>query len=198
MSKLSNKTIVIIAFIAIITGILLVSASYLKEKKDKAYQKISISLYEKKEKKDSTPQNIEETKEEYKFEIGKGVVVREGTDLTIFATGLEVYESLKAAEKLAEEGINAEVIDIHTIKPIDAELIVKSVSKTGRAVTVEEHSLIGGLYSAVSEVLAREAPAKVLGIGVHDCYGHSGEAKALLHEFKLDAEGIYEQIKASL
>jgi transketolase len=135
---------------------------------------------------------------EYKFEMGKGVVVREGTDLTIFATGLEVYEGLKAAEKLAEEGINAEVIDIHTIKPIDAELIVKSVSKTKRAVTVEEHSLIGGLYSAVCEVLAANAPAQVLGIGVHDCYGHSGEAKALLHEFKLDAEGIYEQIKAAL
>ena len=132
---------------------------------------------------------------EYKFEIGKGVLLREGTDLTIIATGLEVYNSLMAAEKLAEEGISAEVINIHTIKPIDKELIVNSVSKTGKAVTVEEHSVIGGLYGAVCETLAAAAPAKVLGIGINDCYGHSGKAPELIHEFGLDAEGIYNRIK---
>ena len=133
---------------------------------------------------------------EYKFEIGKGIVLREGTDLTIIATGLEVYESLMAAEKLAEEGISAEVINIHTIKPLDEELIAKSAAKTGKVVTVEEHSLIGGLYGAVCESLAKNAPTKVLGIGVEDRYGKSGSAKALIKEFGLDAEGIYNKIKA--
>ena len=133
--------------------------------------------------------------EDYEFEIGKGHVLKEGSDLTIFATGLTVYESLKAAEKLAADGIDAEVIDIHTIKPIDADLIVKSVSKTGRAVTVEEHSVIGGLYSAVCEVTAGKKPVPVHPIAVMDKFGHSGPAKELLHEFGLDAEGIYNSIK---
>ena len=136
--------------------------------------------------------------EDYKFEIGKGIVAREGKDLTIIATGLEVYEALMAAEKLAADGIDAEVIDIHTIKPIDEELIVKSAQKTGKVVTVEEHSLIGGLYGAVCETLAKNAPTKVLGIGVNDCYGHSGAAKELLKEFGLDAEGIYKKIKEDM
>ena len=135
-------------------------------------------------------------KEEYQFEMGKGVLLREGTDLTIIATGLEVYESLMAAEQLAADGISAEVINIHTIKPIDEELLVKSVTKTGRAVTVEEHSVIGGLYGAVCETLAASVPVKVLGIGIQDRYGHSGNAKALLKEFGLDAEGICRKIKA--
>ena len=134
--------------------------------------------------------------EEYKFEIGKGVVLREGTDLTIIATGLEVYESLMAAEKLAADGVNAEVINIHTLKPIDADLLVKSVSKTGKAVTVEEHSIIGGLYGAVCETLATKAPAPVLGIAINDCYGHSGNANALIKEYGLDADGIYGKIKS--
>jgi len=132
---------------------------------------------------------------DYSFEIGKGIVLREGTDLTIIATGLEVYESLMAAEKLAEEGIPAEVIDIHTIKPLDKELIIRSAGKTGRVVTVEEHSLIGGLYGAVCETLSEALPTKTLGIGIHDRFGHSGAAKELIHEFGLDAEGIYKQIK---
>lgn len=132
---------------------------------------------------------------EYRFEIGKGVLLKEGTDLTIIATGVEVYESLMAAQKLEEEGIHAEVINLPTIKPLDVELLAKSVSKTGKAVTVEEHSLIGGLYGAVCEGLARTAPVKVLGIGIHDTFGHSGAAKALLHEYRLDAEGIFGQIK---
>ncbi len=136
--------------------------------------------------------NDEET---YKFELGKGIVLKEGKDLTIFATGLEVYEALVAAQKLSEEGIDAEVINIHTLKPIDEELICKSLAKTGKGVTVEEHSLIGGLYSAVCEVAAKKMPTKILGIGVEDVFGHSGPAKELLKEFELDAEGIYKKIK---
>ncbi|MCQ2512893.1 MAG: transketolase family protein [Lachnospiraceae bacterium] len=136
--------------------------------------------------------------ETYKFEIGKGVVMREGKDLTIFATGLEVYESLVAAEKLAEDGIDAEVINIHTLKPIDEELVAASLAKTGCAVTVEEHSIIGGLYSAVCEVAAKKQPTKILAIGVEDVFGHSGPAKDLLKEFGLDSEGIYNKIKEFL
>ena len=135
---------------------------------------------------------------DYKFEIGKGVVLKEGKDLTIFATGLEVNESLEAAKKLAEDGIDAEVINIHTIKPIDAELIVKSASKTGKVVTVEEHSVIGGLGGAVAEVLSEKCPTKMLRIGVKDTFGESGPAVKLLAKYELDAEGIYKQIKAFL
>ncbi|MBR3004967.1 MAG: transketolase family protein [Lachnospiraceae bacterium] len=136
--------------------------------------------------------------ETYRFELGKGIVMREGSDLTIIATGLEVYESLVAAEKLAAEGINAEVINIHTIKPIDKELIWSSAAKTGKVVTVEEHSVIGGLYSAVCETLAEKNPVRVLAIGVQDEFGHSGPAKDLLKEFGLDSEGIYKKIKEIL
>lgn len=134
----------------------------------------------------------------YKFEIGKGVVMRDGKDLTIFATGLEVYEALIAAERLAEDGIDAEVINIHTLKPIDEELVAASLAKTKCAVTVEEHSIIGGLYSAVCEVAAKKQPTKILAIGVEDVFGHSGPAKDLLHEFGLDSEGIYNKIKEFL
>lgn len=133
----------------------------------------------------------------YKFEIGKAVVLKEGKDLTIFATGLEVYEALMAAQKLAEDGIDAEVINIHTIKPIDEETICKSLAKTKKGVTVEEHSVIGGLFSAVSEVAAKKTPSRILPIGVNDEFGQSGPAKELLKYYKLDAEGIYEQIKES-
>jgi transketolase len=133
---------------------------------------------------------------DYKFEIGKGVVLKEGKDLTIFATGLEVNESLEAAKRLAEDGIDAEVINIHTIKPIDEELIVKSASKTGKVVTVEEHSIIGGLGGAVAEVLSEKCPTKMLRIGVKDTFGESGPAVKLLEKYELDAAGIYKQIKA--
>ncbi|WP_405374233.1 transketolase family protein [Pseudobutyrivibrio sp.] len=135
---------------------------------------------------------------DYKFEIGKGVVLKEGKDLTIIATGLEVNESLEAAKKLAEDGIDAEVINIHTIKPIDADLIVKSASKTGKVVTVEEHSIIGGLGGAVAEVLSEKCPTKMLRIGVKDTFGESGPAVKLLEKYELDAAGIYKQIKAFL
>lgn len=133
---------------------------------------------------------------DYKFEIGKGVVLKEGTDLTIFATGLEVNESLEAAKLLEADGVNAEVINIHTIKPIDRELVVKSAAKTGKVVTVEEHSIIGGLGSAVAEVLSEEQPTKMLRIGVEDRFGESGPAVKLLEKYELDAAGIYKKVKA--
>lgn len=134
--------------------------------------------------------------ENYSFEIGKGVVLKEGTDVSIFATGLEVCEALKAAEMLEKDGICAEVINIHTIKPIDKELVVASAVKTGKVVTVEEHFTIGGLGSAVCEVLSENAPTKVLRIGVDDCFGESGPALELIHKYELDAEGIYKKVKA--
>ena len=137
-------------------------------------------------------------REDYKFEIGKGVVLKEGTDLTLIATGLEVAESLAAAEKLEAEGISVEVINMHTIKPLDVDLVVRSAAKTGKVVTVEEHSIIGGLGSAVAEVLAEKQPAKLLRIGVEDRFGESGPALKLLEKYELDAAGIYKKVKAFL
>ena len=136
--------------------------------------------------------------ETYKFEIGKGIVLKEGKDLSLIATGLEVSESLKAAEMLEADGVSVEVINIHTIKPIDKDLILKTAKKTGKVVTVEEHSVIGGLGSAVAEVLSEECPTKMKRIGVYDTFGESGPAKELLHKYELDAEGIYKQVKAFL
>ena len=135
---------------------------------------------------------------DYKFEVGKGVLLKEGTGLTIIATGLEVAESLKAAEMLADKGINARVINIHTIKPIDEDIIVKAAQETGRIFTVEEHSIIGGLGGAVAEVLSEKCPTKLTRIGVKDTFGESGPAVELLHKYKLDAEGIVEQITEAL
>ena len=135
---------------------------------------------------------------DYKFEIGKGVVLKEGTDLTIVATGLCVNESLMAAAKLEEEGIHAQVINIHTITPIDADLIAEAAKKTGKIVTVEEHSVIGGLGSAVCDVLCEREPVKVLKIGMNDVFGESGPAVKLLEKYGLDAAGIYAKIKAWL
>ena len=133
--------------------------------------------------------------EDYKFEIGKGVLLREGTDVTIVATGICVYAALEAAEKLAEDGINAEVINIHTIKPLDEELIIKSAKKTGKVVTAEEHSIIGGLGGAVSEALSEKAPTPVCRIGMNDIFGESGSAGALVAKYGLDADGIYSKVK---
>ena len=132
----------------------------------------------------------------YKFEIGKGIVLKEGTDVSIFATGLEVCEALEAAKLLEADGINAEVINIHTIKPLDNELVVASATKTGKVVTVEEHSVIGGLGSAVAEVLCEQAPTKLLRIGVEDKFGESGPALELIKKYELDAESIYKKVKA--
>jgi transketolase len=135
---------------------------------------------------------------DYKFEVGKGVLLKDGTDITILATGLEVGESLKAAESLEADGISVRVINIHTIKPIDKDIVVKAAKETKKIFTVEEHSIIGGLGSAVAEVLAEENPAPLFRIGVRDTFGESGPAVELLHKYKLDAEGIYEQIKNNM
>ena len=132
---------------------------------------------------------------DYKFEVGKGVLLKDGSDITIIATGLEVNESLKAAEKLEADGVSVRVINIHTIKPIDEDIILKAAKETKKLFTVEEHSIIGGLGSAVAEILAEKAPSPLYRIGVRDTFGESGPAVELLHKYKLDAEGIYEQIK---
>lgn len=135
---------------------------------------------------------------DYKFEIGKGVVLREGTDVTIVATGLEVSYALEAAELLAKDGVEAKVINIHTIKPLDEELIVSAAKETGKVVTVEEHSVIGGLGSAVCDVLCEKSPTPVLKIGINDVFGESGPALELIKKYELDGEGIYKKIKAFL
>lgn len=135
---------------------------------------------------------------DYRFELGKGIVLREGKDLTIFATGLEVSESLAAAELLAADGIQAKVVNIHTIKPLDEELVVAAAKETGKVVTVEEHSVIGGLGSAICDVLCEKCPTPVKKLGVQDVFGESGPAVKLLEKYRLDAKGIYQDIKAWL
>lgn len=135
---------------------------------------------------------------DYQFELGKGVVLREGRDLTIIATGLPVANCLEAAEKLAADGIEAKVINIHTIKPLDEELVVAVAKETGKVVTVEEHSVIGGLGSAVCDVLSEQAPTKVLKIGINDTFGESGPAVELVKKYGLDADSIYEKIKSGI
>ena len=130
---------------------------------------------------------------DYKFELGKAVTLREGTDVTIIATGLPVSESLAAAEKLAADGISAEVINIHTIKPLDEEAVIKAAAKTGK-----EHSIIGGLGRAVCDVVAEKAPAKVMKIGINDTFGESGPAVELVKKYGLDSESIYTKVKEFL
>ncbi len=132
----------------------------------------------------------------YKFELGKGVVLREGTDVTIFATGLEVAEATIAADLLEADGISVNLINIHTIKPIDEELVVAAAKATGKVVTVEEHSIIGGLGSAVCDVLCAKAPTKMMKIGINDVYGESGPALELIKRYGLDGQSIYEKVKA--
>ena len=132
---------------------------------------------------------------DYKFELGKAVVLREGTDVTIIATGLTVSESLEAAKKLEADGISAQVINMHTIKPLDEDLVVAAAKETGKVVTVEEHSVIGGLGSAVCDVLAEKAPTKVMKIGINDTFGESGPAVELLQKYGLDTESIYQKVK---
>ena len=134
----------------------------------------------------------------YKFEVGKGVQIKDGKDITIVATGLMVGEAIEAGKALAEQGIDARVINIHTIKPIDRDIIIKAAKETGKIVTVEEHSVIGGLGSAVANVVTEECPVPVIKIGVNDCFGHSGPAAALLKEFGLCAENIVNVTKAAL
>ena len=134
-------------------------------------------------------------KPDYKFEIGKGVVLREGKDVTIIATGLPVSECLGAADKLAADGIDAKVINIHTIKPLDEELVLAAAKETGKVVTVEEHSVIGGLGSAVCDVLSEKCPTKVMKIGINDTFGESGPAVELVKKYGLDADSIYAKVK---
>ncbi len=135
---------------------------------------------------------------DYKFELGKGVVLKEGKDITLIATGLPVAATLEVAERLAAEGVDAKVINIHTIKPLDEELVVAAAKETGKVVTIEEHSVIGGLGSAVCDVLSEQAPTKVLKIGVNDTFGESGPAVELIKKYGLDADGIYAKVKAFL
>ena len=135
---------------------------------------------------------------DYRFELGKGIKLRDGKDLTIVATGLMVAQVLEAAKLLENKGISAEVINIHTIKPIDGELIIQSAKKTGRIVTAEEHSIIGGLGSAVSDVICENCPVPVHKIGINDTYGESGPAGDLLVKYGLDGKGIAENIEAWL
>lgn len=132
---------------------------------------------------------------DYKFELGKGVVLKEGKDVTIVATGLCVSESIRAAELLAAEGIEAKLINIHTIKPLDKELIVAAAKETGKVVTVEEHSVIGGLGSAVCDALCEDYPVPVLKIGIRDTFGESGPAAELIKKYGLDGESIAKEVK---
>ena len=134
----------------------------------------------------------------YKFQLGKGEVIREGKDIAIIATGVMVAIAIEAADKLKEEGIEATVVNIHTIKPIDKDLIVEVAKKTGKVITAEEHSIIGGLGSAVAEVLSEEYPVKVKRIGIKDQFGQSGSPKELLKYYGLTAEGIVKNSKAIL
>lgn len=135
---------------------------------------------------------------DYQFELGKGVTLRDGKDITIVATGLEVAFALEAAKMLEGDGIDARVINIHTIKPIDEEILITAAQETKKVFTVEEHSIIGGLGSAVCDVICANHPAPVWKIGMRDRFGESGPATELLHKYELDAEGIYKQIKEKL
>ena len=135
---------------------------------------------------------------DYKFELGKGVTLADGSDITLIATGLLVKEALAAKDILAQEGISARVINIHTIKPIDKDIIIKAAKETGAIVTAEEHSIIGGLGSAVAEVLAENSPAKMSRVGVNDIFGKSGKPQALLEEYGLTAANIVAHAKKLL
>lgn len=145
-----------------------------------------------------SPVPIINDRPDYKFQLGKGVVLKEGKDLTIVATGICVESALAAAKKLAKDGVNAKVINIHTIKPLDEDLIVAAAKETGKIVTVEEHSVIGGLGSAVCDVLSEKAPTQVLKIGINDVFGESGSAQILVEKYGLDGKGVYAKIKEFL
>lgn len=135
---------------------------------------------------------------DYHFEMGKGVLLKEGNDVTIVATGIMVAAALETAEKMETEGVSAEVINIHTIKPLDKDLIIKSARKTGKVVTAEEHTIIGGLGGAVCEALCEDYPVPVCRIGINDVFGESGSAGALLVKYGLDGDGVYRRVKEFL
>ena len=138
------------------------------------------------------------TNPDYKFELGKGITLREGKDVTLIATGLLVASAMEAAEMLAADGIEATVINIHTIKPLDRELVVKAAKATNNVYTLEEHSIIGGLGSAVMECLCEEYPCKVTRIGIQDVFGESGPANELIIKYGLDGKSIYEKVKSEM
>ncbi len=142
----------------------------------------------------ATPIIYDENK---KFEIGKGIQIGKGKDATIFATGITVSEALKAQEELKKSNINIRVVDIHTIKPIDKELIVKCAKETDRIIVIEDHSIIGGLGSAICEVLSEEYPCLVTRMGIKDTFGKSGKAEELIKLFNIDADSIIEEVKNS-
>ncbi len=146
----------------------------------------------------AVPDISKEVVPDYKFEIGRGVVYKEGSDVTLLATGCMVHLALEAAEILAGEGISAEVIDIHTIKPIDSELIIKSAKKTGAVVTAEEHNVIGGFGAAVCELLCEECPVPVIRVGVNDSYGKSGKVPELLEMYGLTSAKIAESARLAI
>lgn len=129
------------------------------------------------------------------FEIGKAIQIGEGTDATIFATGVAVSEALKVQEQLQSQGINVRVVDIHTIKPIDKEMIIKCATETKRLISVEDHNVVGGLSSAISEVLTENYPCKLDRMGINDCFGKSGKAEQLLEYFKIDSKAIIEKFQ---
>lgn len=133
--------------------------------------------------------------ENQKFEIGKGIQIGDGQDATVFATGVVVSEAIKAKEELEKQGINIRVVDIHTIKPIDRELIIKCAKETKKLVSIEDHNIIGGLGSAICEVLTEEYPAKLIRMGMKDRFGESGPAKELLRYFGLTSEDIIAVVK---
>ena len=135
---------------------------------------------------------------EYKFELGKGVTMRDGNDVTIAATGFMVHVAVEAAEKLAAEGISARVINIHTVKPLDTEIIARAARETGAIVTAEEHNVIGGFGSAVADAVCAECPVPVLKVGVQDLYGKSGKVPALLEEYGLTSDAIVAKAKAAI
>lgn len=144
------------------------------------------------------PVNVINDENNYKFEIGKGVLLNEGTDLTIVATGIMVDVALEAKEILASQGISARVINIHTLKPIDSDILVKAAKETGAIVTVEEHSIIGGLGSAVSEVLGEVCPVPVVKVGINDKFGQSGKPDELLEYYGLTAANVVEKVKRAI
>ena len=134
--------------------------------------------------------------ENAKFEIGKSCQIGKGVDATIFATGVTVSEAIKAKEMLEKDGIYARVIDMYSLKPIDKDMIIKCAKETKMLISVEDHSIIGGLGTAIADVLAQEYPAKLIKLGVHDSFGKSGKANELMNYFKIDADAIVEEIKA--
>ncbi len=135
---------------------------------------------------------------DYKFELGKGIQLKDGKDITIVACGVEVNYSLEAAKMLEQDGVSVRVINIHTIKPLDEDIILKAASETGKIFTVEEATVIGGLGSAVAELTAEKHPAEVHKLGMQDVFGESGSWAALLEKYELDGNGIYNQIKKML